>query len=82
MHTYSHANSMLLLVMGRALGLARARPGLVHFWRARARFFGKGPGLGSARARCQSPGACEGLFRMKKVYSFDIKNIKIWIFGE
>ena len=43
--------------------------------------FLEGPGLGLARARCQSPGACEGLFRMKKVYSFAIKNIKIWSFG-
>ena len=50
------------LVMGPSLGPARARPGPGHFFRARARILGKGLGSGPARARCQSPGALEGLF--------------------
>ena len=61
----------ILLVMGRALGLAWAWPGVVHFWRARAQFFGKGPG--SAWARCQSPGAYKGLLRRKKISIVRIK---------
>ena len=35
--------TIYFVVMGQALGLAQARSRLGHFWRARTRFFGKGP---------------------------------------
>ena len=48
--------------MDPSLGLARARPKIVHIWRARDQILVKGLGPGTARDQCQSLGALEGLF--------------------
>ena len=51
--------------MDPSLGLARARPKIVHIWRARDQILVKGLGPGMARdlcQTCQSLGALEGLF--------------------
>ena len=48
--------------MDPSLGLARARPKIVHIWRARDQIWVKGLGPGTARDQCQSLGALERLF--------------------